>query len=122
MKVRGIRGATTAEDGTREAVLQATHELLRTLVEMNGIKADDVAAVHCTTSPDLISEFPAVAARTLMGWEDVPLLCGHEMAVPNGQERCIRILILWNTACSQSEVHHVYLKEAADLRTRTAKR
>ena len=114
--VRGVRGATTAATNAREAVLDATRELLSAMIEANGISPDDVAAAHFTTSPDLVAEFPAVTARQ-MGWDAVPLMCGHEMAVPHGQARCIRILVLWNTAKGQSEVKHVYLKEAADLRS-----
>ncbi len=114
--VRGVRGATTASANTREAVLDATRELLTAMVEANRISPDDVAAVLFSTSPDLVAEFPAVAARQ-MGWVEVPLMCGHEMAVPHGQARCVRILVLWNTSKHQTEIKHVYLKEAADLRT-----
>lgn len=116
MMVRGVRGATTASANKREAVLDATRDLLNAMVEANGIATDDVAAVHFTASPDLVAEFPAVAARQ-MGWGAVPLMCGHEMAAPHGQARCIRILVLWNTTKRQSEVKHVYLKEAAHLRS-----
>jgi len=114
--VRGVRGATTAGANTREAVLDATRELLTAMVEANRISPDHVAAVLFTTSPDLVAEFPAVAARQ-MGWVEVPLMCGHEMAAPHGQTRCVRILVLWNTSKHQTEIKHVYLKEAADLRT-----
>ncbi len=114
--VRGVRGATTAAANARDAVLDATRELLNAMVEANGISPDDVAAAHFTTSPDLVAEFPAVAARQ-MGWGAVPLMCGHEMGAPHGQARCIRILVLWNTANGQSDIKHVYLKEAADLRS-----
>jgi len=120
--VRGVRGATTAAENAREAVLDATRELLNAMVEANGISPDDVAAAHFTTSPDLVAEFPAVAARQ-MGWGAVPLMCGHEMAAPHGQARCIRILVLWNTTKGQNDINHVYLKEAAGLRnqqTRTS--
>ena len=115
--MRGVRGATTADEYTREAVLSATQELLRAVVDANGISTEDIAAAHFTTSPDLTAEFPAVAARQI-GWTAVPMICGHEMAVPHGQERCIRILVLWNTPKDQSDIKHVYLKEAADLRSR----
>ena len=117
--VRGVRGATTVDADARDAVLDATRELLQAMVQANGMSPDDVAAVHFTTSPDLVAEFPAVAARQ-MGWGAVPLICGHEMAVPHAQARCIRILVLWNTARRQSEIHHVYLKEAATLRSQQA--
>jgi len=117
--VRGVRGATTVDADAREAVLDATRELLQAMTEANGISPDDIAAVHFSTSPDLVAEFPAVAARN-MGWGAVPLMCGHEMAVPHALARCIRILVLWNTTRGQSEIHHVYLKEAANLRSQQA--
>ena len=112
MKVRGVRGATTAAENTREAVLEATAELLDHMVADNGIEADDLAAVHFTTSPDLNVEFPSVAARERLGWDHVPLINGHEMGRPGALTRCIRILMLWNTEKAQRDIRHVYLKEA----------
>ncbi|MBM3956801.1 MAG: chorismate mutase [Gemmatimonadetes bacterium] len=118
--VRGVRGATTADANARDAVLDATQELLKAMVEANAISSEDIAAVLFTTSPDLVAEFPAVAARR-MGWNCVPLMCGHEMAAAHGQPRCIRILVLWNTEKGQSDIKHVYLKEAVDLRSHQAR-
>jgi chorismate mutase len=115
-KVRGVKGATTTTGTTAEDVLVATEQLLKTLIGENGIDQDDVASVQFTTSPDLIAEFPAVAARERIGWNDVPLMCGHEMARPGALSQCIRILILWNTDKAQNEVMHAYLNEAAKLR------
>ena len=116
-KVRGIRGATTADCNTREAIVQATKELLEELIEANDIEADDVAAAIFSTTPDLNAEFPAVAARQL-GWIYVALMCGHEMAVPDAQARCVRVLILINTDKSPQELRNVYLRGAEKLRDR----
>ena len=44
--IRGIRGATTADHNTKEAIVEATQELLRELIEANEIDADDVAAAQ----------------------------------------------------------------------------
>jgi chorismate mutase len=115
-KVRGVKGATTTNGTTAEDVLTATAQLLNVLIEENGIDQDDVAAVQFTTSPDLVAEFPAVAAREQLGWNDVPLMCSHEMARPGALAQCIRILIFWNTDKAQNEVKHAYLNEAAKLR------
>ncbi|MEX0762082.1 MAG: chorismate mutase [Dehalococcoidia bacterium] len=120
-KIRGVKGATTVESNDRQSVLDATEELMRALIAENGIDPEDLAAVQFTTSPDLTAEFPAVAARERLGWVYVPLMCGHEMAVPHGQQRCVRILMLWNTERSQKEIRHVYMKEAASLRPDLAK-
>ena len=78
---RGIRGATTVAENSRDDILTATRQLLALMVRRNGIDRKDVASAIFSTTPDLDAEFPALAARQL-GWLDVPLLCGHEIAVP----------------------------------------
>jgi chorismate mutase len=115
MRVRGVRGATTAESNTREAILAATHELLSLMIEANGLNPDDVASVIFTTTLDLNADYPALAARAL-GWHDVALMCMHEMNVPHGLKQCIRILLHWNTTLTAQEVKHIYLKGAVNLR------
>ncbi|RMF87730.1 MAG: chorismate mutase [Planctomycetota bacterium] len=112
---RGVRGATTADENTSEAILQATRELLALMIRENDIRPEEVACIFFTTSPDLNSQFPALAARQL-GWMHVPLLCGHEMGVPGSLEKCIRIMILWNTEKSAQDIVHVYVKGAETLR------
>ncbi|MCY3658793.1 MAG: chorismate mutase [Caldilineaceae bacterium] len=112
---RGVRGATTVVENNAREILAATRELLAMMIRLNGIEAEDVASGIFTTTQDLVAAYPATAARQL-GWMSVPLLCGHEMAVPDGLPRCVRILLHWNTDRSQDEIHHVYLKEAVQLR------
>ena len=112
---RGVRGATTVEEDNRETILDATRELLTQMIEANDIQTNDVASAIFTTTPDLTSEYPAVAARQL-GWHDVALLCTHEMSVDNGLKRCIRILLHWNTEKPASEIRHIYIKDAVILR------
>ena len=115
MMVRGIRGATSVTENTREAILEATAELLDAVVEANDIDREHVASAFFTTTPDLNAEFPAVAARAA-GWTNVPLLCGHEMNVPGSLPRCLRLLMHVNTDRSLEEIKHVYLREAVRLR------
>lgn len=115
MAVRGIRGATTCAENTEESILAATRELLRELIARNRIRPEDIAAAWFTTTPDLNAEFPAVAARQL-GWTDVALMCGHEMAVRGALGRCIRVLVLLNTDLPASAFEFVYLHGAAGLR------
>lgn len=117
--VRGLRGATTADCNTRDAILEATRELLEALVDANDVSTDDIAAVTFSTTKDLNAEFPAVAARVDLGWTDVAMMCGHEMEVPGGQERCIRVMILVNTDKKPQELERVYLREASNLRARS---
>jgi chorismate mutase len=115
MMCRGVRGATTVENDTRDEILTATRQLLALMIRTNNIEADDVASAIFSTTPDLNAEFPALAARQL-GWTDVPLLCTHELGVPGALPKCIRILVHWNTQKSQKEIQHIYIKEAVRLR------
>jgi chorismate mutase len=116
---RGIRGATTAHENSREAILEATRELLQQLITANEIEEDDVASAVFTTTSDLDAEFPAVAAREL-GWTNTALMCGHEMNVPGSLQSCIRVLIHWNTSRRADEIVHVYLRGARSLRPERA--
>ncbi|MBM2827240.1 MAG: Chorismate mutase [Dehalococcoidia bacterium] len=115
MLCRGVRGATTVEANTKEAILAGTREMVSAVMEANGFQPDDVASAFFTTTQDLNAEFPAVAARQL-GWDNVPLMCGHEMNVPGSLPMCIRVLLHVNTDKSPEEIVHVYLKGAKDLR------
>ena len=112
---RGVRGATTVEVNTKEAIVAEGKALLLALVEANGIDPADVASLFFTATSDLNAEFPAQAARQL-GWDDVAILCAHEMNVPGALPMCLRILIHWNTTRTQAEVKHVYTKGAKHLR------
>jgi chorismate mutase len=115
INVRGVRGATTSDENSREAILQATRQLLALMIRLNGIESRDVASAIFTTTVDLDAEFPALAARQL-GWLDVPLLCTHEIDVPGSLRSCVRVLVHWNTHKTQPEIKHVYLKRAVQLR------
>jgi chorismate mutase len=115
MVCRGIRGATTVEDNTADAILEATGELLEAITAANGLQVEELAAAFFTATQDLDAAFPARAARDL-GWDVVPLLDAQEIAVPGSPPRCIRVLLLWNTDKSQEEITHVYLRGAQALR------
>ncbi len=116
MRVRGVRGATTATANTREAVLEATRELLQEVLRTNAITDfEDIASILFTTTPDLNATFPAEAAREI-GLQLVPLLCASEIAVPGRLPRCVRVLLHINTTKSLKEITHTYLREAKSLR------
>lgn len=115
MPVRGIRGAITVAKNEPDEIVAAAKELLQEMVAVNEIVAEDVASAWFTTTPDLNAEFPAVGARQ-MGWTFVPLMCGHEMAVPGSLPMCLRILLHVNTDKGPHEVQHVYLRGARALR------
>ena len=116
MPIRGIRGATTVNADQPDLILQATRELLEEILEENErMLPEDVASAIFTVTDDLTSTFPAQAARE-MGWSLVPMLCAREIPVPNSLARVIRVLVHWNTEVSQSEITHVYLRDAVKLR------
>ena len=112
----GLRGATTAEDNSRNSILTATKDLLKRIIDENDLDISQVVAAWFTTTSDLNAEYPALAARQL-GWMNAALLCAHEMAVPNGLPQCIRVLILVNTDKNPGDLRFVYLKGAQGLRT-----
>ena len=116
MTLRGIRGATTAGADDKQEVLAATRELLKAILASNpDLEAGDIASVIFTVTEDLVSAFPAQAARDL-GWTLVPMMCSREIPVPASLSHAIRVLIHWNTEKAQSEIKHVYLREAVKLR------
>ncbi len=112
---RGIRGATTAAANTAEDILEATEELVKVLIALNDLEPDDIASAIFTTTPDLTAWFPALAAREF-GWTEVPMICTHEMAVPGSLQKAVRVLVHVNTTRTASEMRHVYLKGAKQLR------
>ena len=112
---RGVRGAITVASNDEDEILEATRELLQALIASNDMKVEDIASAYFTTTQDLNATYPAYAARQL-GWCDAAQLCGHEMDVPGGLPRCVRVLIHWNTRKSAAEISHVYLRDARSLR------
>jgi len=115
MYCRGIRGATTVDYNDREEILVATTELLRLMVLENNVLVEDIASASFTLTDDLDAVFPAQAARQI-GWNEVPLICMREIPVPNSLDKCIRVLLHVNTTRSSSELQHVYLYRAVNLR------
>ena len=110
-----LRGATTVEADTREAVLDRTRELLAALLERNAVDHDQLVSIIFTSTGDLHSEFPALAARSL-GLGDVPLLCARELDVTSGNPRTIRVLIHCYSTRPRAGLRHVYLHRAKHLR------
>ena len=116
MPTRGLRGATTVTTDTRDEVLAATKELLDALLRANpSLRTDDLASALFTVTDDIASVYPALAARQ-MGWDAVPMMCAREIPVVGSLPLCIRVLLHWNTDLPQSDVKHVYLREAVKLR------
>lgn len=112
---RAIRGATTARANTSEDILEATTEMIETIFALNEIDVDDVVSGFFTTTTDLNATFPAVAAREV-GLDNVALMCAHEMDVPGSLRSCVRVMLHINTTVAASEIKHVYLHGAVQLR------
>ncbi len=112
---RGIRGATTAAENTDTAIYDSTRELLSQMIETNQMVQGNVAAAYFTVTPDLNAAYPAAAARQL-GWTSTALMCSTEIPVPGSMERCIRIMVLYNTEMSQQEIVNIYLNGTDTLR------
>lgn len=113
--VRGIRGATTVDRNDAAEIREATQELLQMILSENALCTEDLVSAIFTVTPDLNADFPASSARGI-GWELVPLLCATEIPVPSGLSRCIRVLIHVNTTRCQTEIRHVFLRNAIALR------
>ncbi len=116
MSIRGIRGATTVDVDRADVIITVTQELLTGIMQANpNLHPDDIASALFTVTDDLVSVYPAQAARQ-MGWTSVPMMCAREIPVVGSLPRCIRVLIHWNTDSEQKVIKHVYLRAAAILR------
>lgn len=114
--VRGVRGATTTEENDEKQILSATEEVVAQMIKENNISPEQVAQVLITVTPDLNATFPAKALRSFDGWTYVPVMCATEINVPGALQKCIRIMMTVNTDKLQTEITHVYLKNAKQLR------
>lgn len=111
-----VRGATTVEEDTPEQVRERTGELLEEMMERNDIRPDAIVSIIFTTTPDIVSDFPAVAARGI-GLAQVPLLCSQEIPVRGSMDKCIRVLMHTYSLLTRDKVRHAYLRDARQLRT-----
>ena len=114
MRLYALRGATTVTENDGDAILAATDELMRAILDRNALAPENLVSCIFTLTEDLDAEFPAVAARR-MGLSAVPLLCAREVPVPGALPRVIRVLIHCYGEPGH-EAQHVYLGEAAALR------
>jgi len=115
MRLFALRGATSVDENSADAILGATDGLMREIMKRNELSPDDVVSCIFTCTTDLDAQFPAVAARAL-GFERVPLLCAQEIDVPGSLANVIRVLIHYY-APEGHEARHVYLGQARALRT-----
>ncbi len=109
-----VRGATQVEVNEGEAIVEATEELMRELIDRNGLEPEAMVSCLFTTTDDLDAEFPAVAARNL-GLDTVPLLCCREIPVPGSMPRVIRVMLHFYAPEGHVPAH-AYIGEAQKLR------
>lgn len=115
MITKGIRGAITVDENTSAGIGGATIKLLKELVKRNRIEIDAISHVIFSLTDDLNADFPAKYARVNLKWEDIPMMCFHELNVPNSLPKCLRVLIVVN--CGENFTpEFVYLEGAEVLR------
>lgn len=115
MAVRAVRGATQLEQDSREHMLERVAEMVTDVMDANGLAVDDFISILFTSTDDLVSEFPAYAAR-LLGFTDVPLMCARELEITDSLPRVVRMMAHVETDLPRAEVTHSYLHGAAALR------
>jgi chorismate mutase len=113
--VRAVRGATQLDEDVREHMLDRVAELVNEVMTANGLSVDDFISVIFTSTDDLVSEFPAYAARQL-GFTEVPLMCARELEIEGSMPRVVRLMAHVETDLPRADVTHVYLHGAANLR------
>ncbi|MHB1517017.1 MAG: chorismate mutase [Acidimicrobiales bacterium] len=113
--VRAVRGATTVDHDTAAHVTERVVSLLEQVLDRNGLDHDDIISILFTATDDVVSTFPATAARS-MGLGAVPLICARELSVVGSVPRCIRVMLHVETARQRGDIHHVYLEGAQGLR------
>lgn len=114
--IRGVRGATTVMENTEQAMITNTKELIEEMIRVNDVEAKDVSHVFVSATSDLTAAFPAKSLRQIPGWVYVPVMCMQEMDVPGSLSRCIRVMMVTETALEQQEVEHIFHYEAKQLR------
>jgi len=113
--VRAVRGATQLDEDVREHLLERVAEMVVDVMDSNGLEVDDFISVVFTATSDLVSEFPAYAARRL-GFGEIPLICARELEIAGSMPRVVRMLAHIETDRPRGDITHVYLHGAAALR------
>jgi len=117
LELRALRGATTSEANTAEAIAEAVEELIAALVSHNGLEGLETRLLSITFSvtADLDACFPAAIARRQLHADGIALLDCQQMAVQGDLPRCIRLLAHAWLDTDRSPVHP-YLRQASRLR------
>ena len=116
MKVLAIRGATTVTSNSKEEILKETSKLIETIISKNNLTTDDIISMCFTMTKDLDAVYPAVAVREILNITDIPMLNFEEKYIQGSLSKCIRVMMYINTEKTKSDIKHVYLNEAKNLR------
>ena len=119
--MRGIRGATTVETNTKEAIWQRAQEMLTVMMKENAIIPADIEAAIFSATEDLTAAFPTAGVRQLDGFDAVPLFDARQSAVEGSLPLCVRVLLFVDTDRPKNEIRHIYLHGAKVLRPDLAK-
>lgn len=117
-QVLSIRGATTVTENTAEAITIRSVELLKEIIERNGLNNNgDLEATDMliSTTADLTAAYPAKAVRE-SGLINAPLFSMQEPTIQGALPMCIRFMIRVSNYGERVEPRHVYLHEAKKLR------
>lgn len=113
---RGIRGATTVDENSETKILATTKTLIEEMIIKNNVKAKAVSHVFISVTKDIDACFPAKCLRDISGWTHVPVMCMKEIDVPGSLEKCIRVMMVVDTAVAQQDVNHIFHNQAIKLR------
>lgn len=116
MSLRGIRGAVTVDENSKEKIWQAARQLVTEILSQNELSAENIGAIIFSMTEDLTAAFPSSAVRQLPELRLIPLFDAREPAVEDSLPLCIRVLILAETNLEQNKIRHVYLGGAKNLR------
>ena len=116
MSLRGIRGAVTVDENSKEKIWQAARQLVTEILSQNELQAENIGAIIFSMTEDLTAAFPSFAVRQLPALRLIPLFDTREPAIENSLPLCIRVLILADTSVEQNKIRHVYLGDAKNLR------
>ena len=116
MALRGIRGATTVDTDTKEAIWHASQLLMTKLMSANQLNFDQVGAAIFSSTEDLTAAFPTTGVRHLPAFSMIPMFDTREPAIKDSLPMCIRVLLLVDSELGAHELTHIYLKKAKNLR------
>ena len=113
--LHAIRGATTCEVNSKEAIEIAVKALVSELIRRNDLMPNQIISITFSVTKDLDAIFPAAIARKESGWDQIALLDCQQMYVKGDLTYCIRMLA--HALLPHNQIpQHPYLERASKLR------